>query len=205
MAKIITCEQYSAEWWRVKIGCPSASNAKKLVTSAAMPSKQMADYAISLANCLFAGRDVDAIDPTAWMQRGTDTEAEARAAYEMARDVDVEEVGMFTDDLGQYLASPDGVVGDGLLEIKVLKPVNHTKAILAYKKTKKVPSDYCAQIQMQLLVSEKSWCDLLLYNDGLPMQIIRVEPDQKMFTALETQIPLCIAERNLILAELKSM
>ena len=202
--KIINCEQYSDIWWAAKLGCPSASNAKKLVTSTAAPSKQLGAYAISLANNLFAGKDVDAIDPTAWMLRGTETESEARSAYELVRGVDVEEVGMFTDDLGHYLASPDGVVGDGLLEIKVLKPVNHTKAILEYKKTKKAPTDYYAQIQMQLFVSEKSWADLLLYNDSLPMQIIRVEPDQKMFDALKTQLAMCIAERDLVLDELRS-
>ena len=203
--KVITCAQYSPEWWAAKLGCPSASNAKKLVTSTAAPSKQLGDYAISLANNLFAGKDVDAIDPTAWMLRGTETEAEARAAYELANNVDVEEVGMFTDDLGQYLASPDGVVGNGLLEIKVLKPINHTKALLAYKKTGKVPTDYYSQLQMQLFVSEKEWVDLMLYNDSLPMLVIRVEPDEKMFDALTVQLEECMTERDRVLSALDLM
>lgn len=199
--KTINCEQYSDEWWAARLGCPSASNAKKLVTSTGAASKMMADYAVNLANALFAGKDLEAIDPTEWMARGTDLEAEARLYYEMERGIDVEQVGMFTDDDGTFIASPDGVVDNGLLEVKCLKPTNHTKVILGTK----VPTDYLAQLQMQLFVSEQDWVDLLFYCPGLPSRIFRIEPDKKVFAGLESQIAACLVERDSVLDRLSQL
>jgi len=196
--KIIDCIQYEPEWWAARLGKPSASSAKKLVTGTGKPSAQVKDYAVNLANALYAGKDLEAIEPTEWMARGTEMEAEARTYYEMERGVDVEEVGMFTDDDETMIASPDGVVGDGLLEIKCLKPTNHTKAILGAK----IPSDYIPQLQMQLFISGKQWNDLLFYCPSLPSRIFRVEPDQKMFEALAAQIIVCIDQRDVVLGKL---
>lgn len=199
--KTVNCEQYSDIWWSTRLGCPSASNAKKLVTSTGLPSKQVKDYAVNLANALYAGKDLESIEPTEWMARGTELESEARTFYEMVGDVDVDEVGMYTDNDGTIIASPDGVVGDGLLEIKCLKPTNHTKAVLGAK----IPSDYIPQLQMQLFVSGKDWVDLLFYCPGLPSRVFRAEPDQKFFEALAAQIIVCIEERDSILNKLRKM
>jgi putative phage-type endonuclease len=199
--KIIDCPQYSDEWWSARLGKPSASNAKKLITSTGAPSKQMGDYAINLANSLFAGRDLEQLEPNEWMTRGTEMEAEARAWYAMERDIDVVEVGMFTDDSETYIASPDGVIDNGLLEIKCLKPTNHTKAILG----KSAPTDYIAQIQMQLFVSEQDYCDLFFYCPGLPNRVFRVEADSKVIDGLKEQIAACLELRDAVLLKLKEL
>lgn len=201
--KIIDCPQYSDGWWEYRCGKPSASNAKKLVTSSGAVSKQMADYAVDLANAKFAGKEVDQWNGNAATERGTELEPDARMAYELITGSDVEEIGSFSDDLEQYIASPDGVIGNGLLEIKNLTGKNHTKALMYYAKHKKAPTDYIPQCQMALFVAEKEWIDLFLHHPDLPGLIIRMEPDQKIITTLKAQLSACIAERNLILKVLE--
>lgn len=197
-------EQYGPEWRALRLGKPTASNAKKLVTSTDAVSKSINDYAIELANDLFAGKAVDAWDGNKHTERGTELEPEARASYEMTNQVAIEEIGMFTDDLLRWGASPDGIIGDdGLIEIKCLCAKNHTKALLYFNKNGKAPTDYIAQIQMQLMLSERKWCDLVLYHPELPGLTVRIEPDNKVITTLKTQLVACDIERNRVLDILK--
>lgn len=111
------------------------------------------------------------------MQWGTDTEPLARAAYEMARDVMVEEVG-FVDHPIVYMsgASPDGLVGeDGLIEIKCPNTATHIDTLL----TQTIPAKYIPQIQWQLSCTNRKWCDFVSFDprmpDNLQLYIQRVE------------------------------
>jgi len=203
--KLIDCEQYSDEWWSARIGKPSASSAKKLVTSTGAVSKQMGDYAIELANALFAGKDVDAWEGNDATRRGTELEPEARLAYEFISGNKVVEIGSFTDDAEKYIASPDGCIGeDGLLEIKNLSGKNHTKALMYYKKHGKVMPDYAPQLQMQLLISERKYVDFFLHHPELPCLIIRKERDSKILDTLNVQLVACLIERDSVLEALKA-
>ena len=203
--KIIDCEQYSDEWWSARIGKPSASNAKKLVTSTGAVSKQMNDYAIELANALFAGKDVDAWEGNAATNRGTELEPEARAAYEFISGHKVIEIGSFTDDTEKFIASPDGCIGDdGLLEIKNLSGKNHTKALMYYRKHNKVMPDYAPQLQMQLFISQRDYVDLFLHHPDLPCLTIRQERDDKIIETLDLQLDACLLMRDLVLETLRT-
>jgi len=195
--KINSCEQYSDAWWSARLAKPSGSNAKKLVTSTGAPSKTMTEYAIELANDAYAGKSLDTFEGNKWTDRGTELEGEARDFYEFNRDETVIEVGMVTNDDETYLASPDGLVGDnGLLEIKCLSPKVHTKCLMYYAKNKKPPTDYVSQVQMQMFVAEREWCDLLLYSPELPSLIIRTQPDEKIVKTLIGQLQAVIEERD---------
>jgi len=205
MPKLIDHPQYSTEWWAARNGKPSASNAKKLITSTGAKSKSMEGYSSFLAGCLYANKDIDPFEGNKFTDRGTDTEDEARKYYQFMMNVEVEEIGSFTDDLGQYIASPDGVVGSGLLEIKVLKPENHINAIIYYSKNKKPPPLYVPQCQMSLFVSEKEFIDLEFYNPDLPQLIIRIHPDKKIHDSLNEQLKSCVAQRNITLKLLKEL
>ena len=190
--KVINCQQYGDEWWAFRNGKPSASNAKKLITSTGAASKSASDYASYLAGCIYANKDIDAWEGTKFTERGSDTEAEARSDYELLKDTEVTEIGSFTDDQERYIASPDGVCGNGLLEIKVLKPTNHINTLMYYAKHNKPPPLYVPQCQMALFVSEKDWIDLEFYNPGLPTLIIRIDPIGKIITGLEEQLEVCV-------------
>jgi len=205
MSKVIDCEQYSELWWLFRNGKPSASNAKKLVTSTGLPSKQLKDYAIELANALFAGHEVDQWEGNSATQRGTELESQARMAYEFLTESDVVEVGSYTDDDEQYIASPDGVIGDRLLEIKNLSGKNHTKALLYHAKHKKAPPDYIPQCQMAMHVSGLDKLDLVFHHPELPLLVIPMTPDEKVINCLACQLTECLKERDNTLKILESL
>lgn len=86
-------------------------------------------------------------------------------------------------------ASPDGYVGtDGLIEIKCPNSAQHLETL----RTKEVPSQYVAQVQGQLWITGRKWCDFISYDPRFPVNaqifIKRVERDEKYIKELETNI-----------------
>ena len=76
-------------------------------------------------------------------------------------------------------ASPDGLVNkDGLLEIKCPNSATHLETLISGK----VPRQYIAQVQGQLLITERNWADFVSYDPRMPenakIKIIRVERDE---------------------------
>jgi hypothetical protein len=192
-------EQGSPEWFALRAGMPTSSNAKKLVTSQGKESKSMPEYAIELAGDLYAGQPLNAFEGNAWTDRGTELEDSARSLYEMVNDVEAQTVGFITDDDQQHGASPDNLIGeDGGLEIKCLKATNHIKAIMYYKKNKKPPTDYVSQVQSCLFETGRKWWDLMFFHPDLPELIIRIEPDLEFHKVLESQLKAVIIERDKI-------
>ena len=200
-------QQGSDEWFAAKVGKPSASNASRLVTSTGQPSKSMIGYAQELGAEMFAGKSLNEWAGNAATEFGKNTEEEARLAYSMLADYEVIQCAFIEDGLQQCIISPDGLIsdpenGDGLLEIKC-KPKHHLTTLLYYKKNGRIPPDYIAQTQFQLLISERAWCDLYYYSKELPCLCVRQYPDPKIFDALTQQLLAVIAERNLIYKQLK--
>lgn len=121
------------------------------------------------------------------MQRGNDFENTARLIYELETNNTVEQVGCVT--VGDYiLASPDGLVtengvSNGLIEIK-----NHSdKVFTELLLTEKVDPKYVAQMQYQLFVTGRDWCDYFALNLNYSpnFYIKRFYPDKEMFEKLE--------------------
>lgn len=137
------------------------------------------------------------------IERGNELEPQARALYEIEKDVFVYEVGFieYNDYSG---VSPDGMVNyDGLLEIKCPADKKYIQQLVS----KKVPSEYMWQMQMQMLVSERKWCDYMIYNPNFKKDymIIRVNPDEKMQDKLINGIELGAKMIKEYLTKLKEM
>ena len=77
--------------------------------------------------------------------------------------------------------------------------------MLYYRKHGKAPPDYIQQVQGQMFISERKWCDLVFYQPDLPTLIVRIEPDEKIVTGLKSQLMACIAERDAVLEALRGM
>jgi len=196
--------QGSELWLNFRAGMPTGTGAKNLVTSQGKESKSLGGYALELAGDLFAGKKLDAFEGNVWTDRGTELEDSARSLYEMVHDCEVKEIGFCTDDDNQFGMSPDGFVGDdGLVEFKCLKATNHIKAIVYVDRHKKPPTDYIPQIQMQMMVSGREWCDLVMFHPDLPELIIRIEADKEFHKILESQLKAVIIERDKIIKLLK--
>ena len=127
--------------------------------------------------------DLDARYVSPDMERGNLLEPLARTRYEFANGVEVEVVGFIERD--KYTGfSPDGLVGkDGLIEIKARNDAKHLEIL----RTQKVESEVRNQIQFQLWVSGRAWCDYISYNPNFKnsLAVIRLVPDPAYFSKLE--------------------
>jgi len=190
-------EQGTDEWFAARLGIPTASNAKMLVSSTGKESTQFSELARKLAADKYAGEELDKWEGNSATQRGTELEPEAVLYYEMLEDVETEVVGFITDDDNNYGCSPDRLVGDkGMLEIKCQQAKGHMKTIDYIDKHEKAPPDYIPQCQMQMYVTGREWCDLFYYHPQLPSMVVRQYPDDEFIATLEVQIANTLAERD---------
>ena len=117
------------------------------------------------------------------MERGILMEAEALAAYAFQSDAEIASVGFvrLANDRGRAGCSPDGLIGaDGLVEIKTAAP--HVLTPLLRAGT--MPPAHVPQVQGQLWVMERQWCDLVVYWPKMPMLTVRVERDEDYIAGL---------------------
>ena len=140
------------------------------------------------------------------MAWGTETEPQARAAYEFITGRAVEEVGFIDHpSIAMAGASPDGLVGDdGLIEIKCPNTATHIETLL----TETIPSKYRMQMLWQMACTGRSWCDFASFDPRLPgdMQlfIARVAPEPGEIDALESAAREFLAELDDKIAALRS-
>ena len=189
--KIINCEQGTKEWFDSKLGIPSASNFDKIITTRGVVSKSKIKYLYRLAGEKVSGIMEETYQNAA-MARGVEMEHEARNLYSVITGKQVQEVGFCVNE-GKYIfgASPDGLVNDeGCIEIKCPTIAVHVEYLLKND----LPTAYFQQVQGQLFVTDRKWCDFVSYYPGIKSLIIRVERDEKFINALKTELKLFCLE-----------
>jgi predicted phage-related endonuclease len=174
--QIIDCDQRSPEWFSARCGIPTTSSFDNIFTPTGDPTKK--DRSDRYKNMLLAewlaGGAVQTYQ-SKWMERGAELEEAAKGDYEFIQDQEITEVGFCLHESGDFGCSPDGLIGeDGLVEIKVPAPHTHISYLLADK----FPAQYIPQVQGQLLVTGRKWCDFVSWNPGLDTFVIRVERDE---------------------------
>lgn len=180
---IHNCEQGSDEWLELRKGVATASNFSKIITATGKESATLEKYAFDLATDTLLTK-IEEGYKNANMQRGNDLEAMARQAYQEQIDdfALVEECGFITTDCGRFGYSPDGLIDDGLIEIKCPLAKTHFGYIL----DDKCPSDYYAQVQGGLFITGKKWIDFISYHPDFrqPLFVKRVERDEEFIAKL---------------------
>ena len=178
--KVIQCQQRSPEWYHARLGVITASNIDRVTTAVKRKT-----YALELAAEILT-QQVKTIATNDAMQWGIDNEGKARSWYSLAAEIEVEEVGFCIHETNdRFGCSPDGLVGeDGLLEIKCPSSHNH----LLYMRDG--PSkDYIMQMQWQMFVTNRKWCDFVSYDPRMPANkvacIHRIHRDNRMIGELE--------------------
>jgi len=179
--RIIDCKQQSEEWdrWRHR---PTASEFGKFCTPARGDySSQATAYAAKIvAKKLGVYTEPP---PTFWMEWGTEHEPNAKLAYTKQTGREVQDVGFVVPDgTDAYGCSPDGLVGeDGLIEIKCPAPETlismHALRAKANALPVELPLAYRPQVQGQLLITGRQWCDFYVWHPLLKPFLLRVEPD----------------------------
>lgn len=206
--------QGSDEWLAARCGMLTASEMKLIVT----PTLKAASNEKERSHLyeLLAQRITGFVEPAYVsddMLRGQEDEILARALY-AEHYAPVEEVGFIVREFpwGRIGYSPDGLVGDdGLIECKSRRAKYQVQTIV----TGEMPDDYLMQVQTGLLVTGRKWLDFVSYSGGLPMEVIRVYPDERIQSAIcdaakafEARIAVArdkfdaaVADRRLILTE----
>jgi len=197
--KIVECKQMSPAWYAVKCGLPSASSYDKIVTSKGESSKSKTNYLYRLAGETVTGVRTETYQSSI-MEAAIVMEAEAREMYELITGNEVYQVGFCMADNERTGASPDGLIReDGQLEIKC--PLLHTH--IDYLLKKKLPTAYIQQVQGQLFVTGREWCDFMSYYPGIKPLIIRVERDKAFILRLENELIKFYRELDLLIETIK--
>ena len=198
-------EQRTEEWHAIRLGRVTASRVADVI------AKTKTGYGASRANYMaelicerLTGTKGEPFVSSAMMW-GTETEPQARAAYEAKLGDLVTEVGFVPHaSLGGSGASPDGLVDvDGLVEIKCPQTATHMDTLL----TETVPAKYVTQMQWQMACTGRKWCDFVSYDPRLPerMQLFvkRVPRDDVFIEQLEREIISFIKEMDEKIAKLE--
>ena len=179
-------EQRSDEWYAARLGKMTASRFKDVMAKGQGKSRH--SYMLQLAAERLSNLPQESYTNAA-MEWGTEHEADAIKAYEDANQCVVTPVG-FIEHSAWIGASPDGLVGDeGTTEVKCPNSTTHINYIL----TNRVDPKYKAQIQGQLWVSGRKWCDWISYDPRIPqhpLHIIRIDRDEEYIAKLEVECEL---------------
>jgi putative phage-type endonuclease len=188
MDKII---QGTDEWFQARAGKTTASRIADLINKTAKGAYAATReaYAKQLVVERLTGKSAEKYTSKE-MRWGTETEAEARAAYVFNRAAVVEEVGFILHpSIADCGASPDGLSDDdGLLEIKCPKTETHIETLLRQE----VPEEYIPQMQWQMACTGRAWCDFVSFDprveEYLRFFCKRVQRDDVFIATLEREV-----------------
>ena len=158
-------EQRTPEWFAKRLGKVTASRIADLMArTKSGPAASRANYMAQLVTERLTGRPTEGYKSPA-IDWGIEQEANARAAYSARMGVLVDEVDFVDHPELEAGASPDGLVGeDGLIEIKC----PNTATMLEYIEERTIPQKYRLQMQWQMAVTGRAWCDFVAYDPRLP-------------------------------------
>lgn len=176
-------EQGSDQWLQARCGLICSSDLNKIITPTLKTANN--DNTKKHAYHLASERITSYVEPAYIGDnalKGYEGELIAREIY-AEHYAPVTEIGGMVRDFGGFKlwSSPDGVVGsDGGLEIKTRAAKYQTETI----STMEVPIEHRLQVQSALMVSGRDWWDYVSYSGGMPLCVIRVEPDPVMQEAI---------------------
>lgn len=186
--RIVTAPQRSEEWYAARLGRATASRfADVMATIKTGEAAARKNYRAQLICERLTGKMEESFEsgPMKW---GTETEPLARVSYELATGRTVSEIGFCQHDELMAGCSPDGIVDDGLIEIKCPNTATHIEAVLAGR----MPSGHIPQVQGQMWITGRMWCDFVSFDPRLPphlqLFVQRIERDEKYIKGLETAI-----------------
>lgn len=186
--EIINVEQRSEEWYRARMGLPTASMFGVVMAQGrerGTDSKGRASYMRKLAGEIITGIPMESYSNED-MERGREQEPEILARYCFENDVEVTPCGFIRN--GKKGCSPDGLVGaDGMVQIKSAAP--HVMIEILMDLVKGAPKKHLPQCQGELWVAERKWTDLVIGSSPkLPLAVFRLERDQQYINDIETSV-----------------
>jgi len=187
--------QGTDEWKMLRLGKVTASRVKDIVATTKTGYSTSRDkYMTQLLLERLTGTVAESYSDAA-MQWGTEQEPFARAAYEAAKSVMVDQVAFVNHPtIEQAGASPDGLVNDdGLVELKCPMSHTHLESLLGG-----LDDQYKVQVQWQMACTGRKWTDLCSFDPRFPAElqlvIKRFERDDAYIATLEKEVVKFLAE-----------
>lgn len=182
-------EQGSPEWKAARLGHVTASNmADVMAKGKSGEAVTRYKYKVRIVAERLTGTPPESYSNAA-MEWGIEQEQFACIAYEEKQNVLVDKTGFWLHPEIKWLGvSPDRLVGDnGLVEVKCPNTTTHLDYIFAGK----IPAEYMKQIQCQLWVTGREWCDFISFDPRLPQRnqlfIIRANRDEELIKEMEAE------------------
>jgi hypothetical protein len=178
--QIIECDQGTPEWYRARLGLPTASMFATILAKGkdGGASVTRRTYLNKLAGEIFTGEPAENYT-NGHMERGQAMEAEARNFYCFMHDAVPQRVGFIVN--GNKGCSPDSLLAsDGVLEIKTKMAHLAIECILRDE----FPAEHKAQCQGALWVAEREWIDIAVYWPKLPLFVKRAYRDEEYIRKL---------------------
>jgi len=174
-------EQGTDEWKQLRAGVITASRASRLVTSKGEKSKAGFDDLVAELTAETITGELTDFHVNDAMKRGTELEPQARSAFGLFSNYNVEQVGFIKIKDRAVGCSPDGIIVTGeatkdLLEIKCPLPKTHIKYLDG---PEVVPTAYVAQCQFQLYVTGSEIVHFFSYNPSMKPFYLKVKRDEK--------------------------
>jgi putative phage-type endonuclease len=198
-------EQGTPEWFAMRLGKVTASRIAdvlaKVKTGEAVTRE---DYRTELVVQRLTNQPSETFTNPA-IEHGVAYEPIARITYEAQANVFVEQVSFVEHPTIEWFGcSPDGLVGEeGLIEIKCPSSKNHIKYLLGSKP----PAKYIPQMQCQMAVTGRKWCDFVSYDPRLPedlqLFVVRLERDEEYIKSMEGEVQKFLSEVDEMVTKLK--
>jgi len=194
--KIYKFKQGSEEWLKIRLGKFTGSNAQAIAANGkgleTLIFEKVAELSTGKSKPFYTNGD---------MERGHELEAMARNSYEVETGITSQQVGFV--ELDEFTGcSPDGLVGkDGLIEIKCKNDAKFARYLLEQK----IDPAHNWQIQMNLFVTGREWCDYIVFNENFKktISIIRVMRNDVEIAKIKAGLAIGIAQVKSILEKIK--
>lgn len=178
MLQMIDVKQGSPEWFDLRALRMTGSHAQAIAAN----GNGLISYIYEMMSDYFSFAEKVSYSSKA-MEDGIRREAAADMVYEYTTGKTTETVGFVIRD-ENIGVSPDRLVGKyGMTEIKC--PTD--KVFFRYLVDRQINSGYEWQMQMQMMICNRDWCDYVVYNPNYKLDIIiqRVNADPEKFAQLE--------------------
>lgn len=188
-------DQRTDEWFQARLGKVTASRVADVMAKTKTGYSASRDnYMAQLIVERMTGKPSESFSNAA-MEWGTEQEPFARAAYEAKFGALVEEVGFIQHpSIEMAGASPDGIVGNGMVEIKC----PNTATMIDILLEDKISDRYVKQMQWQMACAGKEWCDFVAFDprlsDEMRLYVARIERNQRLIDEMEEQVRVFLAE-----------
>lgn len=199
--QIIDCEQGSPEWAAARRGLPTASRFSDVMAQG--EGKMRAKYLRQLAGEIITEVSMETYSNEK-MERGKEEEAGLRDRYCFESNIDVKRIGFvkMNPELCAVGCSPDGWVGDdGMVEIKLAEP----HILIEILEKQKAPTGHMAQVQGNLWISGRKWCDLVIGWPKLPLFIARIRRDEPYMGGLRIALNSFNADLQALVKRLREL